>query len=103
MGLDYSAVREKTKNATNVVKKLDVPLTEKELIKIDSYINDMESHILSFAEKGKDKFVYDCSKISEKMFFELALKFKNKNPYFYVVQHHFLQTITVDWSGDNEV
>lgn len=103
MGLDYNAIREKTKNATSVMKKLDVPLTERELVKIGIYIEDMEKHILSFAETGKDKFVYDCSKITEKMFFELADQFKVRNPHFFVLQNNYLQTLTVEWTGKNEV
>jgi hypothetical protein len=103
MGLDYSAIREKTKKANHVIKKLDVPLTQKELDKIQYYIRDMEENILQLAEQGKDKFTYDCSKISEKMFLELATQFKQRNPLFFIVQQNFLQTLIVNWSGDNEV
>ena len=103
MALDYSAIREKTKKANHVIKKLDVPLTQKELDKIQYYIQDMEENILQLAEQGKDKFTYDCSKISEKMFLELAVQFKQRNPLFFVLKQNFLQTLVVDWTNKNEV
>jgi hypothetical protein len=103
MGLDYSAIREKTKKASHVIKKLDVPLTQKELDKIQYYIEDIESHILEFAEAGKDKFTYDCSRITEKMFLELAVQFKERNPHFFILQNNFLQTLVFDWTAKNEV
>ena len=103
MALDYSAIREKTKKANHVIKKLDVPLTQKELDKIQYYIQDMEENILQLAEQGKDKFTYDCSKISEKMFLELAVQFKQRNPLFFVLQQNFLRTLVVDWTNKNEV
>jgi hypothetical protein len=101
MTLDYQAIRKMTKEVSTV-KKQEVPLTEKELKRVQYYIEDIEYNVLGLAEAGKDKFSYDCSKLSQKMFQELAVQFKNKNPLFYVTTNSVTQLLTVEWHGKNE-
>lgn len=67
------------------------------------YIKDMSSHIKQYASQGKFKFDYDCSKLTDICFRELAQRFKQKNPLFFVVMHHGIKMLTVEWSGKNEV
>jgi hypothetical protein len=101
MPLDYEAIRKMTKEVTTV-KKQETPLTEKELKRVQYYIEDIEYNILGLAEAGKDKFTYDCSKLSAKMFQELASQFKHTNPLFYVTTNSVTQVLTVEWHGKNE-
>lgn len=104
MTLDYESVRQTTKSASlSRQKKKEEPLTEKELASIQFYVEDMEKNILKLAQTGKDKFIYDCSKLSEKMFLEIAISFKKKNPLFFVVTAKGSQMLTVEWSGKYEV
>jgi hypothetical protein len=101
MTLDYEAIRKMTKERS-AVKKEEAPLTEKELKRVQYYIEDIEYNIVGLAEAGKDKFTYDCSKLTQKMFQELAVRFKNKNPLFYVTTNSGTQLLTVEWHGKNE-
>lgn len=103
MTLDYNLIREAAKkaNTSTLVQKQE--LTQKEIDRIEFYIEDMEKYIKDFAETGKYKFVYDCSNLPERVFFELATRFKQRNPLFFVVTQKKTQALTVDWSGKNEV
>lgn len=103
MTLDYRAIREATKKANESVVKREIPLTEKELAKIESYIQDMEDYIKELSYEGKEKFFYDCSKIGENVFYQLAITFKERNPLFFVTTEDKIQRLTIDWSGKNEV
>lgn len=102
MPLDYNQIREKTKAFVKQEQK-EEELTQKELDKVQSYIEDMEFYISSFAEEGKDKFVYDCSKISAKVFHKLCISFKNRNPLFFVLCDYGIQKLTIEWHGKNQV
>lgn len=101
MPLDYESIRKMTKEK-NVVKTQEVPLNEKELKRVQYYIEDIEYNILGLAESGKDKFSYDCSKLTPKMFKEIVIQFKTKNPLFYVTSNSVTQLMTVEWHGKNE-
>ncbi len=101
MPLDYESVKKMTKEK-NAVKKQEIPLTEKELKRVEYYIQDIEYNVLGAAESGKDKFLYDCSKLTTKMFQEIAVQFKNRNPLFYVTTNSVTQLLTVEWHGKNE-
>lgn len=102
MPLDYNQIREKTKSTIKQEQKED-EYTQKDLDKIESYIEDMEFYISSFAEEGKDKFVYDCSKISVKLFKKLCIEFKQRNPLFFVLCDYGIQKLTIEWHGKNEI
>lgn len=104
MTLDYNLIRETTKLAskTKQVKK-EEPLTQKELEHIQYYVEDIEKNILKLAKTGKDKFLYDCSKLPERIFLEVAMAFKKKNPLFFVITAKGSQILTVEWSGKYEV
>lgn len=101
MPLDYEAIRKLTKEKS-AVKTQESPLTEKELKRVQYYIEDIEYNVLGMAEAGKDKFLYDCSKLAPKMFQEVAVQFKNRNPLFYVTTNSVTQLLTVEWHGKNE-
>lgn len=101
MPLDYEAIRKKTKEA-GTAKKQEVPLTEKEIKRLQYYIEDIEYNIVGLSEAGKDKFTYDCSNLTKKMFEELATRFKQTNPLFYVTTNSATQLLTVEWHGKNE-
>lgn len=102
MPLDYNEIKQKTKAFVKEEKK-EEELTQKELVKIQSYIEDMELYIASFAEEGKDKFVYDCSKISARLFHNLCIAFKQQNPLFFVLCDYGIQKLTIEWHGKNEI
>lgn len=89
-------IAEKTKV---VVKNL----TEREMQEITFFIGDMERYIKQYANEGKQKFVYDCSKLEKHVFHALAEKFKEVNKYFFVTTRDGCQELTVEWTGKNEV
>lgn len=103
MTLDYHQIRETTKKAAQPVEKVKRELTEKELAKIENYITDIEDYIRDMAADGKSKFIYDCSKLPEHIFYELVTRFKQQNPLFFMLTEHKIQRLTVDWTGKNEV
>lgn len=103
MVLNYKEIREATKKANELEIKKDIPLTEKEINKIQYYIDDMEEYIKDLSANGKDRFFYDCSKIAENVFYGLAKQFKKQNPLFFVTTESGIQRITIEWSGKNEV
>ena len=106
--LDFNQIQELTQTARKkIVENRDVivskvTLTDKESERVDSYVKDMEKHIGKFAADAKDKFLYDCSKIENYVFYEVASRFKEKNSKFYVQTNGGTQVIVVDWSGKNE-
>ncbi len=105
MSLDIATIRETTREVRKAknVKVEEVKLTEKENEAVKGYVKAIEEYIPKWALDGKDRFLYDCSKLSPHVFAELALKFKEANPYFYVESHFGLQRLAVDWSGKHEV
>jgi hypothetical protein len=103
MSLDYKDVCDTTKKIAALLKQDEKPLTEKEKTKILFYIDDMEKHILDIAKTGKNIFVYDCSKLTKKMFVDIAEEFKERNPLFFVLQDSGIQMLTIQWGMTNEV
>jgi len=110
MPLDFDSIREETQKAkkAKVSTKIEKDthhyiLSEKEKKQITGYVKDMEKHIDKWSREGKDKFTYDCSKLSIPIFLELVLQFKETNPKFYVEKHNGPRLIIVDWVGKNEV
>lgn len=79
------------------------PLTEKEKESILFFVTEMERYIRQYADQGKQKFTYDCSKLEVHVFHALAVEFKNQNKYFFVTTRDGCQELTVEWTGKNEV
>jgi hypothetical protein len=102
--LDFEKIRQLTKSAQKKLEqgKSNNTLTAAEVKSIPMYINDMVSYIKKYAQQGKSKLEYDCGALSPICFQELAVQFKQRNPLFYVVQHHHTQLLVVEWSGKNE-
>tara|TARA_R110000868_G_C10343819_1_gene715540 strand:+ start:69 stop:458 length:390 start_codon:yes stop_codon:yes gene_type:complete len=107
--LDFNQIKSITENSrkkTVSSKSKDpvkIVLTEKQTRYVESLIGEVETYIKSYAESGKDKFTYDCSKLDYNIFFELIMRFKAKNPKFYVQRHDGTQLMVVEWTGKNEV
>ncbi len=62
-----------------------------------------QEHIKELCVEGKERFFYDCSKINENVFYQLAITFKQRNPLFFVTTEDKIQRLTIEWSGKNEV
>lgn len=78
-------------------------LTELELNDIRFYVEELERYIFEYANKGKQKFIYDCSKLKTHVFYALAVTFKEGNPGFFVTTRGGCQELTIEWTGKNEV
>jgi hypothetical protein len=103
--LDFAKIKQITEDARlkKSGEKSIKGLTSNEKKAVPLYINDISSHIKRYAAQGKFKFDYDCSKLTDICFRELAKQFKQKNPLFFVVMHYGIQMLTVEWTGKNEV
>lgn len=108
--LDYDKIVEQTQEAKKkaavekkVVPKEKIVLTKEESDTVDSWVKDLEKHISEWSKKASDKFLWDCSKVNTRLFYELAQRFKDKNPKFYVETHGGIQQLIVTWHGKNEV
>lgn len=110
--LEIDEIRKLTEESkkNNVKQKIQkitsddkIELTDKEKIRVLEYVADIEQHIPKFAKQASDKFRYDCSELERHIFFEIAKKFKEHNPRFYVQTHGGNQLIMIDWTGKNEV
>lgn len=92
--LDFDNIQEITREHKNkkLLSKKEEP---KKLITIspdeekvlNSWMKDLEKYIVSWALEGKNKLYYDCSKVDRHLFFELAKRFKMRNPKFYLEYH----------------
>jgi hypothetical protein len=90
-------IEEKTNKAQNQV------LTEDEKEQIIFYVSEMEKYVKDYANQGKQRFVYDCSKLKPHVFHALAVAFKDVNRYFFVTTRDGCQELAVEWTGKNEV
>jgi len=102
MPLNYNDIQKTTKKAT-VASNKEEPLTEKELKRIQYYVEHMEDSIIEIAESGHSKLEYNCTKIPERIFFEVAELFKKSNPLMLVITEKGTMKIVVHWSGKYEV
>lgn len=102
MPLDYNDIQKTTKKSTAVTQKQE-PLTEKELNRVQYYMEHMEDSIIEIAESGHYKLEYNCNKIPERIFFEVAELFKKNNPLMLVITDKGASKIIVHWSGKYEV
>lgn len=109
--LDYENIKKLTKEAKqkNVqankiqAENIEIVLTNEEILMVDKWVKEVEKYVAKFASNGSDKFLYDCSKIDTHLFYETALRFKMRNPKFYVETHGGTQMLVVQWNGKNEV
>jgi hypothetical protein len=102
MPLNYNDIQKTTKKATVAINK-EEPLTEKELKRIQYYVEHMEDSIIEIAESGNSKLEYNCAKIPQRIFFEVAELFKKNNPLMLVITEKGTMQIVVHWSGKYEV
>ena len=102
MTLDYKDIQKTTRKSTPVAQKQE-PLTEKELNRVQYYMEHMEDSIIEIAESGHYKLEYNCNKIPERIFFEVAELFKKNNPFMLVITDKGALKIIVHWSGKYEV
>lgn len=108
--LDYDQITQLTKDAKKkavqarrIMPKEKIVLTPEETQQVDKWVKDLEKQIAKFAAEGSDRFIYKCKDVQTHLFYELAHKFKEKNPKFYVETHGGTQDLTVAWHGKNEV
>lgn len=105
MSLDF----EEIKNLANKrieekkIKLKPEELTERDRQNVDYYISQIEGYIRQYADEGKQKFVYDCSKLKLHIFHALAVTFKEKNGNFFVTTQDGCQEMVIDWTGKHEV
>lgn len=104
MAIEFSEIRDLAKKRIAEKTKVIVKqLTENEIKQIDFLVGDMELYIKQYANEGKQKFVYDCSRLEKHVFHALAERFKEVNKYFFVTTRDGCQELTVEWTGKNEV
>jgi hypothetical protein len=84
-------------------KTLNKTLTEDDKEQIEFYVAEMEKYVKDYANQGKQRFVYDCSKLKPHVFHALAVAFKEVNRYFFVTTRDGYQELAVEWTGKNEV
>lgn len=105
MALDFAETRDlakqkiKEREATHEEK----PLTEQQKKDVEFLVGEMETYVKNYANKGKQSFLYDCSKLEKNVFYALAAAFKLENPDFFVMTRGGCQELTVDWSDKHEV
>lgn len=78
-------------------------LTEQQQKDVIFLVSEMERYVSEYANKGKQVFTYDCSKLERHVFHALARAFKDDNPDFYVETRDGCQELKVDWSDKHEV
>jgi hypothetical protein len=105
MALEFEEIKELAKARIREREKLDTtkPLTEKNIKDIAFYVKQIEKYVQEYAEKGKQVFKYDCSKLEKHVFYALAAAFKEENKNFFVMVHSGCQELTIDWTGKHEV
>lgn len=105
MALNFEEVRDLAKQRIREAdpSENEKELSQQELNDIEFYVEEMERHIARYAEKGKQTFLYDCSKLEKHIFYSLAQAFKAENPSFFVMTRGGCQELTVDWSDKHEV
>lgn len=105
MALDFDEIRDLTKQKIREreEREHDATLTEQQKKDVEFFVNEMENYVNSYANVGKQSFLYDCSRLEKKVFRALADAFKAQNPHFFVMTKSGCQELTVDWSGKHEV
>jgi hypothetical protein len=105
MAIDFETTRDlaKEKIRQREATHNEKPLTEQQLKDVQFLVSEMENYIEDYANKGKQTFLYDCSKLDKNVFYALAAAFKAENPDFFVMTRGGCQELTVDWSDKHEV
>lgn len=104
MALDFNEIRDLAKQKIREQEALneDKALTEQQQKDVEFLVSEMENYVKSYADSGKQSFLYDCSKLQRNVFRALADAFKAQNPHFFVMTKSGCQELTVDWSGKHE-
>lgn len=103
MAINFEETRDLSRQKIKEKEKKELPLTEQQKSDILFYVQEMEGHIKTYANNGKQIFTYDCSKLDKHIFHALARAFKDENPDFYVCTKDGCQELTVDWTDKHEV
>lgn len=105
MALNFEETRDLAKQRIKEKQALEgeKPLTEQQKRDIEFFVKEMEKYVQDYSNRGKQTFMYDCSKLERHVFFALARAFKDDNPSFYVQTRDGCQELTVDWSDSHEV
>lgn len=105
MALNFEETRDLAKQRIREMdaKEDERELTEQEKSDIQFYVEEMERHVTDYANKGKQSFLYDCSKLEKFIFYSLARAFKDENPSFFVMTRGGCQELTIDWTDKHEV
>lgn len=105
MALNFEETRDLAKKVIREKEALEIdkPLTDQQQKDVVFLVSEMENFIKNYAAKGKQIFIYDCSKLDRHVFHGLAAAFKQQNPSFYVETRDGCQELKVDWSDKHEV
>jgi hypothetical protein len=105
MTLNFEETRDLAKQRIREMdsKENEKELTDQEKNDIEFYVSELERYVIEYANKGKQNFLYDCSKLEKHIFYSLARAFKDENPSFFVMTRGGCQELTVDWSDKHEV
>ena len=105
MAIDFEQIKQLAKKRIEEkrVKLKPEQLSEYDKKNIDRWILEIENYIIEYADEGKQKFVYDCSKLKLHVFHALAVEFKKRNGNFFVTTQEGCQEIVFDWTGKHEV
>ena len=105
VSLKFEEIKELAKKRISELERKNQvkELTPQELNDIEFFVKEIERYIFEYANKGKQKFIYDCSKLKAHVFYALAVTFKEGNPGFFVTTRGGCQELTVEWTGKNEV
>jgi len=105
MTINFEEIRDLAKKriAEKEVKLKPEELSEADKRNIERWILEIESYIEKYADQGKQKFIYDCSKLKKHIFHALAYEFKKKNGNFFVTTQDGCQEMVFDWTGKHEV
>lgn len=105
MALNFEETRDLAKQRIkeNDEAHSEKPLTQQDIKDIEFFVTEMEKYVKEYAERGKQVFMYDCSKLEKHVFYGLAAAFKAENPSFFVMTRGGCQELTVDWTDNHEV
>ena len=105
MALNFEETRDRARKIIREKEALEnfKQLTEQQENDVKFWVTELERYVIDYSNRGKQTFMYDCSKLDRHVFHALARAFKDENPDFYVETRDGCQELIVDWSDKHEV